>query len=315
MSPNSSARCSSSSSSRRRVSLFVTHRRPQNPMPYIDFGIIGFVHFFALFALVQGLAIVSGAHFNPAVTVAMTALRQIKPPDAVIYIICPARRRRRGRAADQAAAEQLRQRGRRQLRRPGGVRRTLDGKTSLGMIAEFIGTFFLVLTIVAVAVDPRVDRALAPLAIGVALGLGAFVFAPMTGASLNPARAFGPALVSGELARLRPVPARLRARAGARRPGGRDRLHEPARHAAGRRGRTRSSRSAESGRLRGVNRLGRGAAGHLLAQLHGFAVADVPVLLQVLRVRDASGPSLCARGGREAARRRRRAAAPRSCSS
>ena len=69
------------------VSLFVTSPSPQNPAPFIDFGVLGLIHFFVLFMLVQGLAIVSGAHFNPAVTVAMTALRQIKPPDAVIYIV------------------------------------------------------------------------------------------------------------------------------------------------------------------------------------------------------------------------------------
>jgi glycerol uptake facilitator-like aquaporin len=66
------------------------------------------------------------------------------------------------------------------------------------MLGEFIGTFVLVLTIVAVAVDPRVDRALAPLAIGAALGLGVMIMGSLTGGSFNPARAFGPDLVSGE---------------------------------------------------------------------------------------------------------------------
>ena len=45
------------------------------------------------------------------------------------------------------------------------------------------------------------------------------------------------------------------------------------------------------------------AAGHLLAQLHALAVADVPLLLQVLRLRHPSGAPLLARGGRAAARR------------
>jgi MIP family channel proteins len=180
------------------VSLFVTQPTPQNPTPYIDFGIIGFVHFFALFALVQGLAIVSGAHFNPAVTVAMTALRQIKPPDAVIYIIAQLAGAVVGALLTKLLLNDFANADAVNFGAPAVSDLTLEGKTGLGMIAEFIGTFFLVLTIVAVAVDPRVDRALAPLAIGVALGIGAFVFAPMTGASMNPARAFGPDLVSGE---------------------------------------------------------------------------------------------------------------------
>ena len=58
-----------------------------NPAPFIDFSVIGLVHAFLLFALIQTLALISGAHFNPAVTAAMTVLRQIKPPDAAIYIV------------------------------------------------------------------------------------------------------------------------------------------------------------------------------------------------------------------------------------
>ena len=52
-----------------------------------DFVVIGLVHAFALFFLIQTLAVVSGAHFNPAVTVALAATRQIRPPDAVIYVV------------------------------------------------------------------------------------------------------------------------------------------------------------------------------------------------------------------------------------
>jgi glycerol uptake facilitator-like aquaporin len=49
--------------------------------------------------------------------------------------------------------------------------------------------------IMATAVDPRGNREWAPYVIGLALGLGVLVFAPVTGAALNPARAFGPLLV------------------------------------------------------------------------------------------------------------------------
>ena len=57
------------------------------PSPFIDWSVIGLVHVFVLFLLIQTLAVVSGAHFNPAVTVAMVTLRQIKPADAGIYIV------------------------------------------------------------------------------------------------------------------------------------------------------------------------------------------------------------------------------------
>ncbi len=49
-----------------------------------------------------------------------------------------------------------------------------------------------------VAVNPRATKEWAALAIGAALGMAVMVFAPLTGAGFNPARAFGPAIVSGE---------------------------------------------------------------------------------------------------------------------
>ena len=179
------------------VSLFVTQPTPQVPTPFIDFGVLGLVHFLLLFILVQGLAIVSGAHFNPAVTVALTALRQIKPPDAVIYILAQLAGAVAGALLTKLLLNNFANADAVNFGAP-SVSDALDGKTTLGMLAEFIGTFVLVLTIVAVAVDPRVDRALAPLAIGAALGLAVIIMGSLTGGSLNPARAFGPDLVSGE---------------------------------------------------------------------------------------------------------------------
>ena len=66
------------------------------------------------------------------------------------------------------------------------------------MIAEGIGTFFLVWAVVAVAVNPRAARDWAGLAIGGTLGFAVMIIGPLTGAALNPARWFGPALVAGE---------------------------------------------------------------------------------------------------------------------
>ncbi len=161
-----------------------------------NFTIIGLVHVFVLFFLIQTLAVVCGAHFNPAVTAAMTALRQIKPPDAVIYVLVQltgavlgalltkALLLDEGRAVDYGATivDEAR----------------LGGVILPGMAVEAVGTFFLLFAIIGVAVNPAGARELAGLVIGATLGGLVMFIAPLTGAGLNPARSFGPALVSGE---------------------------------------------------------------------------------------------------------------------
>jgi MIP family channel proteins len=179
------------------VSEFVQVPSQAQPSPFIDWSVIGLVHVFVLFLLIQTLAVVSGAHFNPAVTIAMATLRQIKPADAVIYIVVQLAGAVAGALIVKLLLNDF---ANADLVNFGavGISDRLDGKLFLGSLAEFIGTFLLVFTIVGVAVDPRTDRALGPLAIGAALGLAVMVIGPLTGAGLNPARAFGPALVSGE---------------------------------------------------------------------------------------------------------------------
>lgn len=179
------------------VSLYVTPASATNPSPYIDFGVIGLVHVFILFVLIQGLAIVSGAHFNPAVTTALLALRQIRPGDAGIYVVTQLAGGVVGALitklllTDYGNAEDVNYGAT-------GLSDRIDGSNLLGMLAEGIGTFILVFAIIGVAVNPRGLKDWAGFAIGASLGLAVMVLAPLTGAGLNPARAFGPALVSGE---------------------------------------------------------------------------------------------------------------------
>ena len=177
------------------VSLFVTQSSPQNPAPFIDWSVIGLAQGFALFVLIQALAVISGAHFNPAVTLAMTALRQIKPPDAVIYIVAQVAGAIAGALLTKLLLTKFANADAVHFGAP-AISGSLDGKVTLGMLGEFIGTFMLVFTIVGVALDPRVDRALAPFAIGVALAIDVMVLGTLTGAGVNPARAVGPALVA-----------------------------------------------------------------------------------------------------------------------
>jgi MIP family channel proteins len=185
------------------VSLFVTPPTPPAApgapavQPFIDWSVIGLVHVFVLFMLIQTLALVSGAHFNPVVTLAMTALRQIRPPDAAIYIVA--------QLAGAVAATLLTKLILNDFPNADDVNfgatvvgDKLEGDTLPGLLCEALGAFFLVWAIVGVAVNPRGSRDWAALVIGGILGISVMIIGPLTGAGFNPARSFGPALVSGE---------------------------------------------------------------------------------------------------------------------
>jgi glycerol uptake facilitator protein len=180
------------------VSLFVTPPTPQGPglpptQPFIDWSVIGLVHVFALFLLIQVLAVASGAHLNPAITVALTAIRQIRPVDAGIYILCQLAG---GVLAALVTKGLIKDEGAGVFYGAPGVSDRLDGSTWLGFLAEGVGTFFLVLAVVGVAVNPRATKEWAALVIGGTLGAAVMIIGPLTGAGLNPARSFGPALVA-----------------------------------------------------------------------------------------------------------------------
>src|SRR3954451_2802948 len=161
--------------------------------PFIDISVIGLVHVFVLFMLIQTLAVVCGAHFNPAVTVALTAIRQIRPIDAAIYIVV------------QLAGGVLGALVTKLILKADNVPNAkavnwgavsfgdnLGGSVGLAMLVEGIGAFFLVWAIVGVAVHPEALREWAGLVIGGTLGLVVMVAAPLTGGSGNPARAVWP---------------------------------------------------------------------------------------------------------------------------
>jgi MIP family channel proteins len=177
------------------VSLYVAVPTKVNPTPFTDFSVIGIVHAFLLFGLIQTLALISGAHFNPAVTAVMTVLRQIKPPDAAIYIVAQFAGGVAGALLTKAL---LLDEGRPVDYGITSVSARINEAILPGMAVEAIGTFFLVWVILGVAVNPRATKEWAALAIGAALGMLVMVLAPLTGAGFNPARSFGPAIVSGE---------------------------------------------------------------------------------------------------------------------
>jgi MIP family channel proteins len=165
--------------------------------PFIDWSVIGLVHTFALFFLIQTLAVVSGAHFNPAVTAALAAVRQIRAIDAAIYVVLQLAGGVLGALVTKLILKHLDNADSAHFGAP-ALRDALGGKVGLGMLVEGLGAFFLVWAIVGVAVNPAAFREWAGLVIGATLGLAVFVGGALTGGSFNPARAFGPDLVSGK---------------------------------------------------------------------------------------------------------------------
>ena len=161
-----------------------------------DWAVVGLVHFLALFMIVMTIGSISGAHVNPAITLALLALRKIRPNDAAVYILLQLA----GGVAGALMTKFLLIDALAETQNNGATSLNLSilGGDFQGFVAELLGTFFLAWAVIAVAVNPRAARDWAGLAIGGTLGFAVLVFGPLTGAALNPARWFGPALVSGE---------------------------------------------------------------------------------------------------------------------
>jgi len=159
-----------------------------------DFAVVGLVNGLVLFALIQALGGVSGGHFNPAVTLGAAALRRIDPVDAVVYILAQLSG---GVLGALLAKGLLLDEGRAGHYGATTISPLLSGNFA-GLVVEGIGTFVLVLVVLAVLFNPKVRQEWAPLAIGLTLVFVVMVFGPLTGAAVNPARWFGPALVGEE---------------------------------------------------------------------------------------------------------------------
>jgi len=150
-------------------------------------------------ALANGLAIglmvtavghISGGHFNPAVTLSMVVTKRIEIAEAVRYWVSQL-------AGATAAALVLVA----IYPHTGSLGTPSVGSGfSVGnaLVAEIVTTFFLVFVIYGVAVDKRgAFKILAGLPIGLTISISVLAVGVVSGAALNPARWFGPALVSG----------------------------------------------------------------------------------------------------------------------
>ncbi len=156
---------------------------------------IALAHGLAIAVMVSALGAVSGGHFNPAVTCGFLASGRMKLGRGLTYIVAQLCGAALGAVAlwstyphDAAGAVHL------------GTPALASGvSTGAGILLEAIGSFFLVIVIFGTAVHQQAPR-IGGLAIGLTITMDILAFGLLTGAAMNPARAFGPALVAGDWA-------------------------------------------------------------------------------------------------------------------
>jgi aquaporin NIP len=148
----------------------------------ISFGLV-------IMAMIYAVGHISGAHFNPAVSLAFALSRHFPWPRVAGYWAAQV-------AGAIIAAAILRA----SLGDVANVGATLpSGSDTQSFLWEVVLTFFLMFVIMSVATDTRAVGEAAAIAIGGTVGLDAMFGGPISGASMNPARSLGPALVSGDL--------------------------------------------------------------------------------------------------------------------
>ena len=159
-------------------------------------GLLGvaLAHGLALAVLVSALGAVSGGHFNPAVTFGVWIMGRITPMRAVLYVVAQLVG---GLAAGLALKIVFADAW--QASNIGTPALGASITPAIGIGIEAVLTAFLVLAVIGTAVDARAPK-IGGLAIGLAVAADILVGGPLTGAAMNPARWFGPAVAAGAYA-------------------------------------------------------------------------------------------------------------------
>lgn len=154
---------------------------------------VAFAHGLVIAVMASAVGHISGGHFNPAVTLGFLVTRRIAPSLAIVYWSVQFV----GATAAAALLRWFYSDNVRQLTNLGAP--ALGGGVDKwqGLVIEMVLTFFLVWVIFATAADPGgTFKSIAGLAIGLTITFDVLIGGPLTGAAMNPARAFGPELIS-----------------------------------------------------------------------------------------------------------------------
>lgn len=157
-----------------------------------DLLLVALAHGLAIAVMVSAFGHISGGHLNPAVTIGAWAGGKIKLGDALAYIVSQLLG---GVVAAYAVLALI------------GKEAVFNGTPNLapgfgtgaGIALEAILTFFLVIVVFGTGIDGRGPK-IGGLAIGLTVGLDIMAGGPLTGAAMNTARTFGPAVASGQWA-------------------------------------------------------------------------------------------------------------------
>ena len=160
-------------------------------------AVIALAHGLAIMLLVAATANISGGHINPAVTIVMWFTGRITTGKAILYVAAQLIGAIIGSLLLVTVVNSELADGALGAHALGPV---VGSSAGAGFLVEIILTFALLFVIFAVAVHKTGLAAYAPAAIGLVVLVDIMVGLPMTGASMNPARSLGPALVSGEWA-------------------------------------------------------------------------------------------------------------------
>jgi MIP family channel proteins len=162
----------------------------QAPNALLDVAV---AHGLILALMVTATMRISG-HLNPAVTLGFLAARRIEPMMAVVYLIAQLL----AAALAAYALKAIFPAAIAETTRLGGQSIALDVSMGQAIFAEAIATFFLTFVVFGTAVDPAAPK-VGGFAIGLVVTADILAIGPLTGGSMNPARSFGPAVVSGVL--------------------------------------------------------------------------------------------------------------------
>jgi MIP family channel proteins len=148
----------------------------------------------ALTCMVAAFGHISGAHFNPAVTLGLAVTGKFRWRQVPVYLISQLL----GAIGAALACWLVYGEAARKVAHLGATYPAARVGTGAAFAVEAIVTFLLVIVIMAVATDNRVPTGVAAVAIGFALTMAIFISGPISGASVNPVRSLGPMIVAGK---------------------------------------------------------------------------------------------------------------------